>query len=194
MANENKVQFNLKNVHYAVWQSGTTFAAPVAVPGAVNLNLDPQGEITQFYADGIVYYQTTNNNGYAGSLEMARFIDAMLKDIWGVTEGTTSKVLTEHANVEPAVFALLFKIDGDQDDECYVLYSCTGTRPGIAAATKTENTNPQTQTSNITAVPMANGFVMARTTANTPAATKAGWFTSVFVEGAVPPEPDPEET
>ena len=49
---ENKVQFNLKNVHYAlltetVTATGTTYAfgAPVRVPGAVNLNREQQGSI-----------------------------------------------------------------------------------------------------------------------------------------------------
>ena len=50
---ENKVQFNLKNVHYAVLTETITeeavtysWATPVHVPGAVNLSLEAQGEIT----------------------------------------------------------------------------------------------------------------------------------------------------
>ena len=154
MANENKVQFNLKNVHYAVLTESTTGGAttyswgtPVAVPGAVNLNLEQQGEITKFYADGIVYYQSPVNNGYEGDLEMARIIDKMLQDVWGMTLGTTSKVLTENANTEAKAFALLFQIDGDADEDCYVLYNCTGTRPAIAAKTKEDTKEPQTQSS-----------------------------------------------
>ena len=191
MANENKVQFNLKNVHYAVLTETTTGGAatyswgtPVAVPGAVNLNLEQQGEITKFYADGIVYYQSPVNNGYEGDLEMARIIDKMLQDVWGMTRGTTSKVLTENANTEAKAFALLFQIDGDADEDCYVLYNCTGTRPAIAAKTKEDTKEPQTQSSTISAAPLGNGNVMARTTSETPEATKNGWFSQVFVEGA----------
>ena len=191
MASENKVQFNLKNVHYAVLTESTTggvttysWGTPVAVPGAVNLNLEQQGEITKFYADGIVYYQSPVNNGYEGDLEMARIIDKMLQDVWGMTLGTTSKVLTENANTEAKAFALLFQIDGDADEDCYVLYNCTGTRPAIAAKTKEDTKEPQTQSSTISAAPLGNGNVMARTTSETPAATKSGWFSQVFVEGA----------
>lgn len=191
MANENKVQFNLKNVHYAVLTetktSGSTtysWGTPVAVPGAVNLNLEQQGEITKFYADGIVYYQSPVNNGYEGDLEMARIVDKMLQDVWGMTLGTTSKVLTENANTEAKAFALLFQIDGDADEDCYVLYNCTGTRPAIAAKTKEDTKEPQTQSSTISAAPLGNGNVMARTTSETPEATKNGWFSQVFVEGA----------
>lgn len=191
MANENKVQFNLKNVHYAVLTETTTGGAttyswgtPVAVPGAVNLNLEQQGEITKFYADGIVYYQSPVNNGYEGDLEMARMVDKMLQDVWGMTLGTTSKVLTENANTEAKAFALLFQIDGDADEDCYVLYNCTGTRPAIAAKTKEDTKEPQTQSSTISAAPLGNGNVMARTTSETPEVTKNGWFSQVFVEGA----------
>ena len=187
---ENKVQFNLKNVYYAVLTetvtaSGTTYswATPVKVPGAVNLSLEAQGDINPFYADGIVYYQTVANNGYEGDLEMARFIDQMMMDVWGWTEGATSKVMTEHADVEPKYFALLFQIDGDAGNEFYVLYKCSGTRPGISSTTNTETKDPQTQSSTISAIPLDDGTVFARTTADTPTATKTSWFTSVFREG-----------
>ena len=191
MANENKVQFNLKNVHYAVLTetktggtTGYSWGTPVAVPGAVNLNLEQQGEITKFYADGIVYYQSPVNNGYEGDLEMARMVDKMLQDVWGMTLGTTSKVLTENANTEAKAFALLFQIDGDADEDCYVLYNCTGTRPAIAAKTKEDTKEPQTQSSTISAAPLGNGNVMARTTSEMPEFTKNSWFSQVFVEGA----------
>lgn len=188
---ENKVQFNLKNVHYAVETetinegvASYSYGTPVAVPGAVTLTMAPEGETNKFYADGIVYYNSIADQGYSGDLEMARFPEQMLQDIWGMTEGTTSKVLTENANVEPKRFALLYQIDGDADNNLFVLYHCTGARPGVGSTTNTNSKTPQTQTSTISADPRADGVVMARTTADTPAETKTAWFTKVFVEGA----------
>lgn len=187
--NENKVQFGLKNVYYAILSetesSGTitqSWGTPVPVRGAVNLVLDQQGEVTPFYADDMVYYRSVNNNGYSGDLEMARFPDQMLQDVWGMTLGSTSKVLTENANVKPKSFALLYQIDGDENNECFVLYNCTANRPGVGSSTKTESAEPQTQSVSISAVPLINGNVLARTTKDTPTATKTGWFSSVFVE------------
>ena len=186
---ENKVQFNLKNVHYAILTEAAEnkWAAPVAVPGAVSLTLDANGSDNDFYADGVTYYKSFTNNGYTGTLEMARIIDAMLKDVWGVEEGATDKVLYEKANVEPVPFALLFQIDGDADEEYYCFYRCLAGRPGIGAKTNTETKEPQTQSCSISALPLVTGaanqmhLIKARTTADTPSGTKTGWFTAVSV-------------
>lgn len=181
---ENKVRFNLKNVHYAVLTIGTTpsWATPVAVPGAVSLDLSAEGDTTPFYADGIVYYRSIANNGYSGTLEMARIPDAMMQSVWGDTLGSTSKVLTEVATVEPKSFALLYQIDGDADNEYYCLYNVSGTRPNIGSQTIEDAKEPQTQSTDIAAIPLPDGRVLARTTADTPSATKSAWFSTVFVE------------
>ena len=203
-AKENKVQLNLKNVHYAVLNDEATpgYATPVPVPGAVNLNLAASGEMTPFYADaqantaysvlpfyadGIVYYKSSANNGYEGDLEMARFIDQMMQDIWNNQLDETDKVMIEKADVEAKAFALLFQIDGDANNDLYVLYNCTGTRPAIAAATSTETKTPTTQTSTISAAPLAaNYFVYARTTADTPENVRTNWFKQVWMPSAEP--------
>lgn len=179
---ENKVRFGLKNVHYSVLSAAGVYGTPVAVPGAVNLDMSPSGDTNKFYADNIAYYVSVSNQGYEGSLEMARIPDQMLEDIWGYTLGTTSKVLTESAFTEPAVFALLFQIDGDQNNDCYVIYACTGARPNIGSQTIEASKEPRTQTIDLTAAPRSDGKVFAKTTKDTPAGTVSGWFSSVFVE------------
>lgn len=188
MANEkNKVQFNLKNVHYAkitVTDGTVAFAEPKHVPGAVTLTLDPQGSVEPFYADGIVYYQSVANNGYSGDLEIARFPDQMLIDIWGFELDETDKVLIEDASVEPSAFALLYQIDGDKNEDYYCMYNCTGTRPGVGGTTNTETKTPQTRKSTISAVPLSSGKVLARTTADTPAEVKSNWFKKVYEKTA----------
>ena len=72
---KNKVKFNIKNAHYALHKESLdgviTFEKPVAIPGAVSISLDAQGEISPFHADGIVYFKAASNNGYDGDLEVA---------------------------------------------------------------------------------------------------------------------------
>lgn len=181
---EGKVQFNLKNVHYAVYDVATnTYTAPVAIPGAVSLALDPQGEITPFYADGIIYYQSVIDNGYSGDLEVAKFPEQMLQDVWGMALNT-DKILVEKSDVEPKPFALLYQIDGDATDSLYCLYNCTGTRPGIGSATSTETKEPHTQKSTVSAVPRADHRILARTTAETTTSVRTDWFKAVYEEGS----------
>lgn len=74
----NKVKYNLKNVHAAKLTetvtdgvSTFTYAKPQAIPGAVSISLDAEGESSPFYADGIVYFRSVTNNGYSGDLEIA---------------------------------------------------------------------------------------------------------------------------
>lgn len=177
--NENKVQFGLKNVHYAKL-SGAGYGTPVAIPGAVNLSLSAEGELQKFYADNMAYYVSNNNLGYSGDLEVAMFPDQMLQDIWGYSLDDTDKVLTEKADTETQTFALLFQIEGDKRARKYCMYACTATRPGIGSKTKEETSEPQTQSVSITAVPTADGKVYTRTTEDTPETVLNSWFTAVY--------------
>jgi len=105
MSKNNKVKFGLKNCHYALAtldvDTGTvTFGTPVAIPGAVSLSLDPEGDNDPFYADDMVYYMTAANNGYSGDLEVALLPDSFRTDIMHETEDDNG-VLVEDSTVEP---------------------------------------------------------------------------------------------
>jgi phi13 family phage major tail protein len=177
---ENKVKFGLKNVHYAVRTNGTP-GTPVAVPGAVSLSLDPQGEQSTFYADNIAYYVTQSNQGYSGDLELALIPDQMRQDLWGEVLQSTDKTLYELANTEPAVFDLGFQIEGDQQNRLIWLYGCTATRPAVGSTTIAESKEVQTETCTITASPLPNGLVKCVTTDETTETVRNGWFTAVYV-------------
>lgn len=180
----NKVKFGLSNVHYApltVGEDGAvTFGTPVAIPGAVNLNLPPQGDTTTFYADDIAYYVAVANNGYQGDLEIALIPESFAKDILKETLDETAKVLVENATVEPAAFALLFEFKGDKHGIRHVLYNCTAARPTVGGSTITNTKEPTTATLTLTAAPLADGRVKAKTTADTPQETYNNWYKTVW--------------
>jgi phi13 family phage major tail protein len=181
---KNKVKFNVKNVHYALLtetEEGTiTYGAPVAIPGARSLSMDAQGDLTKWYADGMVYYTTAANNGYDGSLEVAMFPESFRTDVLGETLDE-KKVLVENANVEPKRFALLFEFDGDQKGIRHVMYNCVATRPAVSGNTVEESKEPETETANITASPLSDGRVKAKTSDSTDEATYSNWYKNVYV-------------
>ena len=187
---ENKVQFNLKNAHYAL-MNDTGFETPVAIPGSVNLNLTPQGDTTHFYADGVEYYTTAANNGYSGDYEAALFPEQMLKDVWGF-ELDSNGVLVENATVAPKNFALLFQIDGDKTNSYYVVYNVAAQRPAITSATNENSKTPKTQSLSITATPLSDGKVTARTTSATNKEVKENWFKTVYTGTPSTKEEDTE--
>lgn len=173
-----KVKFNIKNVHYAP-QEEQGYGAPVAIPGAVSLSLEQQGEITPFYADGIVYYQSASNGGYSGDLEVALIPDKFREDILG-EEADSNGVLFENSNAEANPFALGFQIDGDTEPTLFWFYNCTATRPNIDASTTEGTKEPGTDTLTISCASKEDGTVRAKTTATSYAAVKDTWFTSVY--------------
>ena len=175
----NKVKYNLKNVHYAtiaVSGSTITYGTPVAWPGAVSLSLDAEGASNTFYADGIAYYVTQNNNGYSGDLETAMIPESFRTSILGET--LSGKVLFEDATIQPQPFALLFQFDGDDKAIKHVLYNCKCSRPAIASQTNEDGIEVQTETVTLTASPRADGYVKARCD-DSSATGYDSWFNAV---------------
>ena len=189
----NKIKYGLKNVYYAkatiASDNTATFATPVAIPGAVNLTLDPQGDRSPFYADNIEYYVSVANNGYEGDLEIALVPESFEKDILGMVEDNKD-VLLEDANAEPAHFALLFQFEGDQRAKKHVIYNCTATRQSIEGETKGENIDPKTETLSLRAAPIHvsainKDIVKAKTTDTTDSTTYSGWNSAVYVPSSL---------
>lgn len=177
----NKIKYGLKNVYYAKITEGTggtiTYGTPVRIPGAVSMSLDAQGEISKFYADNIVYYQTASNNGYEGDLEIALVPESFRTDILGEVKDATTGIIAEYADHQPSSFALLFQFEGDVNAVKHVLYNCTATRPGVEGNTKEESVEPQTSTLTISAAPRSTDSLVKASCEE--GSAYANWFTAV---------------
>ena len=178
-----KVKFGIKNVHLFPITSyiSTTpvFGTVIDVPGAVSLSMGAQGDINKFYADNIVYYQTSANNGYEGDLTVALIPDEVYENIFGYSKDTNG-VITEDASKEAKAFAMTFEEDGDTTGTKFVLYNCTATRPTRELNTIEDQKTPTTQTLTVSAAPLKDGSVMAMTSATTPDSVKNGWHSNVY--------------
>lgn len=184
----NKVKYNLKNVHAAKLTetvtdgvSTFTYAKPQAIPGAVSISLDAEGESSPFYTDGIVYFRSVTNNGYSGDLEIALIPEWFRTEILREQLDAKGVLVENNDNAESVKFALLFEFDGDVRAIRHVLYNCSASRPSIESETKEDTIEPGTETLSITADPRADGLVKARTGDTTDAAAYAGWYNNVYI-------------
>lgn len=187
----NKVKYGLKNVYAAkltetVSEGVTTYsyATPQAIPGAVNLSLDAEGESNPFYADNIVYFRSTTNQGYSGDLEIAIVPEWFRTTILQETKDENNVLVENAENSAPVHFALLFEFEGDEKAIRHVLYNCSvSARPSVASQTKEAGVDPVTETLSISADPRGDGLVKARSASDTDNTVYSNWYTAVYIPG-----------
>lgn len=181
----NKVKFGLSNVYISKITYGEnnaiTYGTPFALPGAVNLTLDPEGESADFYADNTKYFNAYSNQGYTGSLEIALINDAFRTQILGETTDNNGAYV-EASDDTIADFALGFQIEGDQNARRFWYYNVSAARPSTGSQTIEAAKEPVTETLDITAAArVTDGKVrvfMEKSATNETAYN--GFFTAVY--------------
>lgn len=154
----NKVKFGLSNVHIAKITYGTdqqgnpsiTYGNPFALPGAVNMTLDAEGDTADFFADNTKYFSSAANNGYSGSLEVALINDTFRTQILGETLDSKGAFI-ENKDDTISDFALGFQIEGDEAGRRFWFYNVSANRPSTASQTIETSKEPVTDTLDITA-------------------------------------------
>ena len=185
---KNKIKYNLKNVHAAVLTKtlsdgvySYSYATPQAIPGAVSLSLDAEGEASPFYADGIVYFRTMSNNGYSGDLEIALVPEWFRIEVLKEVMDNNGVLIERNDDIEPVYFALLFEFDGDKNAIRHVMYNCmVSTRPTLESSTKEDNIEPGTETLSISADPHEDGLIKARSGDTINETVYASWYQHVY--------------
>lgn len=182
-----KVKYGLKNVHYAVVTETTdgvtgevtsTYGTVKALPGAVSLTMDPQGEDSPFYADDSVYYTVVNNAGYSGNIEIALIPEDIQVEVLGQTKDSND-VVVESNNDAKKYIALMGEFTEDEGARRFLFYRCTLARPSVSGSTKGENIEVQTETVTITATPRPDdGKIKALVGKSSDA--YATWYSAVY--------------
>ena len=196
MSDSKGVRYGISNAHYALYTEGSgstagTYATPVAMPGATQLTLTPQGDTWTFYADNIAYETGSSNTGYEVSLTIAVFGDQAKIDLLGY-ETDSNGVVYEPADAEPKSCALLWQFDGSKVKKRGLLYNVKFNRPTMTGNTKTESVDPDTD--ELTGVAIGRDLTINNETVNvikasvtneTATATQFnGWFSAVYIVGA----------
>lgn len=154
MAN-NKVKFGLSNCYMAKISydsyGNIVYGSPIAIKGAVNLSLEPQGDTNDFYADNVIYFSSSTNQGYEGDLEIAMIPDEIRSTIMGELVDDNGAYI-ESADDKFENFAFGFQIEGDQKGRRYWYYNCSLSRPNTTGATIEASKEPQTDTLTIKAM------------------------------------------
>lgn len=185
----NKVNFGLKNVHYAPiteTEGEITYGTPVRVPGAVSLTLTPRGELAEFYADNMLYYSSSSNDGYDGTLSIATVPEQFAVDALGEVKDEDDGTLTEKADAKQKQFALMFEFDGDVKATRHVLYQCSANRPTVTGGTTTNTKEPQPNELTFIASARSTDYaVKTKTTTETSEEVYNAWYKDVY-EKATP--------
>ncbi len=145
-----RVVFGISNVHYAVWDSETSaYGECKAIPGAVSLSISVEGDTSTFYADNGPYAVFSSNGGYTGELAVAVLEDDALVDLLGYKKDSNGLVVEDVKAVAPS-FALTYEVSSNEKEQRFVFYNCTATRPEYEANTRSDSTDPDTQTLSLT--------------------------------------------
>lgn len=185
----NKITFGLRNVHYApftVAAGVVTYETPLPLPGGIEISLEPRGDMVEFYADDMLYYSASNNQGYDGTLSLANITEEFLIAALGEVKDAEDMVLTESANSVGKPFALMFEFAGDVKAVRHVMYNCTANRPTVASSTKTASAEPNANELTFVASPRDGDYaVKTKTTSTTPTPIYDAWYANVYEKSPV---------
>lgn len=106
--------------------------------GGKNIQLSPDGNLEQYYADDMVWEEAEENNGYTGSFTLTDLSDDFLKEIMNWEEDANG-VLFENADKKPNKFALGFRVSGNKVARKTWYYNCSCGRTNDDHATNETN-------------------------------------------------------
>ena len=153
MADNNRVEFGISQLHIGTYTVGTggtvTLGTPYHQIGAVNLSLEPESESNDFYADNIRFWSGFSDNGFSGSIEVAKFDTDFKTQFMGYEEIQGGGIAKVKNATKPNVY-IAFQTEGDAEARRVILYNVALGEINREFATIEENKEPVTESVDIT--------------------------------------------
>lgn len=153
MADNNKVEFGLSNLYvgtYTVAAGGTvTLGTPFHQVGAVSMTLDVESEENSFFADNVKYWSGYTDNGFTGSIEVAKFDTEFKTSFLGYQTLTDGGVAQIKGATKPNVY-VAFQTEGDVEGRRVIMYNVALGAIAREFSTIEESKEPVTETIDIT--------------------------------------------
>lgn len=149
----NKVEFGISQLHvgtYTVNDDNTvTLGTPYHQKGAVSFSPEEQSELTNFYADNIVYWSGYSGGSFEGDLEVAKFDDAFKTSFLGYITLADGGLANVKNATKPNVY-IAFQVEGDSESRRVIMYNASLGAITREFATIEEEKEPATETLAVT--------------------------------------------
>jgi len=124
----NKVEFGISQLHigtYTVGENGAvTLGTPYHQKGAVSFSPEEQSELTNFYADNIVYWSGYSGGSFEGDLEVAKFDDEFKTQFLGYRTLSDGGLANVKNATKPNVY-IAFQVEGDAEARRVIMFNCS---------------------------------------------------------------------
>ena len=138
----NKIRFGVSNARYAL-KTESGYGEWKRIPGAVQIQLEPQESQNDFYADNILYFTQPGSASDNVTIELADLADQAKIDLLGYKEINGNLALP--VNYKPSEFVLGFQVEGDATTLRVNVFGGKLTRSSETHSTKNDTTEPETQ-------------------------------------------------
>ena len=149
----NKVEFGISQLHvgtYTVDDHGNvTLGTPYHQKGAVSFSPEEQSELTNFYADNIVYWSGYSGGSFEGDLEVAKYDDAFKTAFLGYRSLADGGLANVKNATKPNVY-IAFQVEGDAESRRVIMYNASLGAITREFATIEEEKEPATETLAVT--------------------------------------------
>lgn len=155
MEDKNIVEFGISQLHFGTYtvdaEGKVTLGTPYHLAGAVNLSMEADASENNFYADNVKYWSGYSDNGFTGTIEVAKFTDDFKTQFLGYLALEDGGIANVKGAKKPNVY-IAFQSEGDAESRRAILYNVALGAISREYATVEENIEPTTESIGITII------------------------------------------